>query len=101
MRHVVRFNSGLIGHDDYEGRTYMVRPAHMVLAYVEKPRDPPDGFMPGFATKKWEEACKMLIDLGNAMVEVQSFGICVGDFMIGPYVISPEQFYLLRQMEAA
>ena len=101
VQHTVRFTNGFIGHDDYEGHTYIVRPAYVVLAYIEKPRDPPGGFMPGFATSQWEAACKMLTDLGNAMVVVQSFGICVGDFSISPYLVSPEQFYLLRELEAA
>jgi len=94
MQHVVRFRSGLIQGDDYEGCTHMIRPADQVLAFVEKPRDDPDGWNAGFQTSQWEKACKMLKELGNAMVRVQSFGVVVGDFLIRPYFVSPEQYHL-------
>lgn len=90
---VVRFRYGL--KLDNHNPEYAVMPAWQVREFVETPRF--DGcWDEDYRREQWAKVEKLLESWGSAMVEVSSFGIVCGDFEVKPYLISAEQFHLLR-----
>lgn len=91
----------MLGLEEWWGRGYTVVPASLVLAAIREPRIPDDQWDADYQRGKWAETLKTLRGWGVGMVEVQSFGIVVGEFSVEPYLITAKQFALLRYEGAA
>jgi hypothetical protein len=89
-----------LGLDEWKGQRYAVVPAHWVLACLREPDF--DGFWDAdHRRSRWQDTMDTLMGWGDAMVEVSTFGIVVGEFLVQPYLVTPEQYAMLRYQGAA
>ena len=85
----------VLGIDEWRGSRYAVVPALLVRACVREPRIKDDQWDASFRRQRWADTLETFKGWGHAMVEVQSFGIVVGEFLVRPYLITAEQFSAL------
>jgi len=98
--HRVRFREGL-GLDPHAMGRRTVVPADVALAFLEEPRIRDTDWNADFCRKQHEAVVKFLTEMDWAMVEIQPFGIVVGDYWVQPYLVSPGQYRAMRELSLA
>lgn len=98
-RNIELRNAHLLGLDDHDGDAHVVCRASAVLSHLKAPYS--EGWDKHYRFSEYTETKKMLVELGDAMVEIYACGMSTGSYNIRPLLVSPSEWKILQGIRCA